>query len=70
MPAGTPTGRTFRARGKGGTTKSGERGDLLVTIEVQVPRELSEEQRAAVESYRAARGSEDPRAKLFDAVKG
>ncbi|MBM9465213.1 molecular chaperone DnaJ [Aeromicrobium sp. YIM 150415] len=70
VPAGTPTGRTFRARGKGGTTKSGERGDLLVTIEVQVPRELSEEQRAAVESYRAARGSEDPRAKLFDAVKG
>ncbi|TSD62586.1 molecular chaperone DnaJ [Aeromicrobium piscarium] len=70
VPAGTPTGRTFRARGKGGTTKSGERGDLLVTIEVQVPRELSEEQRAAVESYRVARGSEDPRAKLFDAVKG
>ncbi|OUZ07668.1 molecular chaperone DnaJ [Aeromicrobium sp. PE09-221] len=70
VPAGTPTGRTFRARGKGGTKKGGERGDLLVTIEVQVPRELTDEQRAAVEAFRAARGSEDPRASLFDAVKG
>lgn len=70
VPAGTPTGRTFRARGKGAAKKGGERGDLLVTIEVQVPRELSDEQRAAVEAFREARGSEDPRASLFDAVKG
>ena len=61
IPPGTPSGRTFRARGKGGPTKSGGRGDLLVTIEVQVPAELDDETRAAVEAFRAARGDHDPR---------
>jgi molecular chaperone DnaJ len=61
IPAGTPSGRTFRAKGKGGGTKSGGRGDLLVTIDVQVPAELDEESRAAVEALRAARGDTDPR---------
>lgn len=68
IPAGTPSGRTFRARGKGSAKKSGERGDLLVTIEVQVPANLTEEQRAALEALRAARGSEDPRSALFEAA--
>ena len=61
IPAGTPSGRTFRARGKGAATKGGGRGDLLVTIDVQVPAELDEESRAAVEALRAARGDTDPR---------
>ncbi len=61
IPAGTPSGRTFRARGKGGATKSGGRGDLLVSIDVQVPAELDDESRAAVEALRAARGDTDPR---------
>lgn len=55
VPAGTPNGRTFRARGKGGTKRDGSRGDLLVTLEIEVPSELSGEQRAAVEAYREAR---------------
>jgi molecular chaperone DnaJ len=61
IPAGTPSGRTFRARGKGAATKSGGRGDLLVTIDVQVPAELDDESRVAVEALRAARGDTDPR---------
>ncbi len=65
VPAGTPTGRTMRARGKGGTKKDGSRGDLLVTIEVQVPAELTDEQKAAVEALRAVRGSATPRDGLF-----
>jgi len=65
VPAGTPSGRTMRARGKGGTKKDGSRGDLLVTIEVQVPQELTDEQRAAVEALREARGSLTPRDGLF-----
>ncbi|HWV25869.1 MAG TPA: molecular chaperone DnaJ [Aeromicrobium sp.] len=65
VPAGTPNGRTMRARGKGGTKKDGTRGDLLVTIEVQVPAELTPEQREAVEALRAARGSATPRDGLF-----
>ncbi|MFD1858847.1 molecular chaperone DnaJ [Aeromicrobium camelliae] len=68
IPAGTPTGRTFRARGKGSAKKDGQRGDLLVTIEVQVPDTLTDEQRAAVEALRAARGNEDPRAAVFQAA--
>ena len=70
IPAGTPSGRTFRAKGKGGATKSGGRGDLLVSIDVQVPTELDEESRAAVEALRAARGDKDPRSAIpSEAVK-
>ncbi len=58
IPAGTPHGRTFRARAKGSTKKDGSRGDLLVTVEVQVPKDLSDEQRVAVEALRAARLAE------------
>ncbi|HUP99803.1 MAG TPA: molecular chaperone DnaJ [Aeromicrobium sp.] len=65
IPAGTPSGRTLRARGKGAPTKSGGRGDLLVTVDVQVPKDLDETTRAAVETLRAARDGVDPRAKLF-----
>ncbi|HPU13709.1 MAG TPA: molecular chaperone DnaJ [Aeromicrobium sp.] len=55
VPAGTPAGRTFRARGKGATKRDNSRGDLLVTVEVEVPKTLTDEQRAAVETLRAAR---------------
>jgi molecular chaperone DnaJ len=73
IPAGTPSGRTLRARGKGGPVKSGGgvngRGDLLVTVEVQVPKDLDADARAAVEALRAARGTADPRAALFREAK-
>jgi molecular chaperone DnaJ len=69
IPAGTPSGRTLRARGKGAPTKDGGRGDLLVTIEVEVPKELDGDAKAAVEALRAARDGADPRAKLFEAAK-
>jgi molecular chaperone DnaJ len=68
IPAGTPNGRTFRAGGKGAATKTGGRGDLLVTVEVQVPTELSDEQRSAVEALRDARGAVTPRDGLFEVV--
>lgn len=58
---GTPSGRVLRARGKGGAKRDGSRGDLLITIDVQVPSELTDEQRAAIEALRAARGDNDPR---------
>ena len=69
IPAGTPNGRTFRARGKGTPHKSGGIGDLLVTVEVSVPDELSDEARAAIEAYRAAQAGVNPRDALFGAVK-
>ncbi|MCX2971762.1 molecular chaperone DnaJ [Streptomyces sp. TRM70308] len=70
LPAGTPGGRTLRARGKGAVRKDGTRGDLLVTVEVAVPGELNDQARQALESYREAMAGEDPRAALFQAAKG
>ncbi|MFJ9417015.1 molecular chaperone DnaJ [Streptomyces sp. NPDC101227] len=70
LPAGTPNGRTMRARGKGAARKDGTRGDLLVTIEVQVPGDLSDKAKESLESYREATVGSDPRAELFQAAKG
>ncbi|MEV4919029.1 molecular chaperone DnaJ [Streptomyces tirandamycinicus] len=70
LPAGTPNGRTMRARGKGAVRKDGTRGDLLVTVEVAVPVELGDEAREALEAYRKATEGHDPRAELFQAAKG
>ncbi|MGV9315601.1 molecular chaperone DnaJ [Streptomyces sp. NPDC003691] len=70
LPAGTPNGRTMRARGKGAVRKDGTRGDLLVTVEVAVPKDLSGKAKEALEAYREATADEDPRAELFEAAKG
>jgi molecular chaperone DnaJ len=53
IPAGTRSGRTFRVRQRGIATAS-RQGDLLVTVEVQVPEHLDPAQRAAVEALAAA----------------
>ncbi len=65
VPPGTPNGRTFRVRGKGVHKKDGHRGDLLVTVEVQVPDHLSDTAKEALESFAAAMGASDPRSHLF-----
>ena len=39
IPPGTANGRTFRVRGRGATRRDGTIGDLLVTVEVAVPRD-------------------------------
>ena len=49
IPAGTRQGQTFRVKGRGITTGSST-GDLLVTVDVVVPSELTDEQRKAVEA--------------------
>ena len=54
VPAGTPSGRTFRVKGRGVPAgKKNATGDLLVTVEVVVPEQLTDEQRAAVEALAA-----------------
>ncbi len=65
IPAGTPNGRTFRVRGKGVRKANGDHGDLLVTVDVQVPSSLSAEAEAALKAYAEAVGASDPRAGLF-----
>ena len=70
VPAGTPNGRAFRVRGKGVSRKDGSTGDLLVTVEVQVPARLDEKARAAVEALRDATAGADLRANLFAGRSG
>jgi molecular chaperone DnaJ len=65
IPAGTPSGRTFRVRGKGARRKDGTNGDLLVTVIVQVPQNLNSGARHALESFRDATAGEDPREDLL-----
>jgi molecular chaperone DnaJ len=50
---GTQSGSRHRVRGKGITTKKGA-GDLIVTVEVQVPTTLSDAEREAVAALAAA----------------
>jgi molecular chaperone DnaJ len=53
VPPGTPGGRVLRVRGRGVPRKSSNPGDLLVTIDVQVPKDLSPEARKAMEEFAA-----------------
>ena len=62
---GTPNGRTLRVRGRGVPRKDGTRGDLLVTVDVQVPASLDADAKEALEAYSARAGIGDPRAALF-----
>lgn len=56
VPPGAKSGLTLRARSKGlaKTGRTNEVGDLLVTLEVDVPKKLSDAQRKAVEEYAKA----------------
>jgi molecular chaperone DnaJ len=69
IPAGTPSGKTFRVRGKGVGRRDGSSGDLLVTAEVAVPASLSPEGRELLEKYAAAE-PDNPRAHLSGRTKG
>ena len=46
---GTPSGKTFRVRGRGIATRRGT-GDLLVSVEIVVPTKLSSAEQAAIEA--------------------
>ena len=64
VPPGTRSGRTFRVKGRGAPRKGGGNGDLLVTVEVEVPQKLSAKARKALEEFAAAT-PENPRAHLM-----
>ncbi len=65
IPAGTPNGRTFRVRGKGVRRSDSTYGDLLVTVNVQVPQNVSSKAKEALENYREATAGPDPRDELL-----
>lgn len=49
IPAGTQNGRTFRVRGKGVTPDRGKAGDLLVRVEVVIPKRVSKDEKKLLE---------------------
>lgn len=63
VPAGTPSGRTLRVKGRG-VKHSKATGDLLVTIDVAVPKKLTKDAEEAVKAFAAATTGEDVRAGL------
>jgi molecular chaperone DnaJ len=64
VPPGTPNGRTFRVKGRG-VGKVGDAGDMLVTVDVQVPAKLSDEAKAALAEYQRLAAEQNPRAHLM-----
>jgi molecular chaperone DnaJ len=67
VPAGTPSGRTLRVRGRGVPHKHGS-GDLLVTVDVAVPVKLSSAEKALLEQFAHA-STEDPRPEITQALR-
>ena len=63
IPPGTPSGKTFRVKGKGVETDKG-RGDLLVTVEIDVPKDLGPEERELLERFAELTKDRNPRSRM------
>jgi molecular chaperone DnaJ len=63
LAPGTPTGRVLRVKGRG-IKKGAITGDLLITIEVQVPRRAEGKAEEAIKAFAAATSDEDVRAEF------
>ena len=63
VPRGTQGGTVMKVSGKGVETSSGA-GDLLATLRVTVPTELSDEERELLEAFRDERAPDNPREHL------
>jgi molecular chaperone DnaJ len=55
IPPGTANGKRFRVRGQG-IEKDGQKGDLIVQVDVQVPEKLTEDQERAMREFAEAGG--------------
>jgi molecular chaperone DnaJ len=62
VPAGTPNGKTFRLKGRGAARRGG-RGDLLVTVNVEVPQKLSRSEKELLKQLQDVE-KESPRRRL------
>jgi molecular chaperone DnaJ len=65
---GTPNGRTLRVKGRG-ISKGSHVGDLLVTVDVQVPQRVDGKALEALKSFAEATAGEDVRAELAAKAK-
>lgn len=58
IPAGTNNGKVFRVTGQGmPRTRSNSQGDLYITVEAQLPNQLSERERDLFEQLRSLRSA-------------
>lgn len=53
IPTGTQSGRKFKIPGKGVTNRKGITGDLLVSIQVDTPTNLTEQQQDLLQKFRS-----------------
>ncbi|MBM3667613.1 MAG: molecular chaperone DnaJ [Actinobacteria bacterium] len=66
IPPGTQHGSTQRLKGEGPPRTSGAgRGDIHYRVQLQIPEQLTPEQREAVEGLAKALNGEDPRSELL-----
>jgi molecular chaperone DnaJ len=63
VPSGTPSGKTFRIKGRGAPKARGGTGDLLVTTSVEVPGKLSKSQKELLRQLQETQ-EESPRKSL------
>jgi len=68
LAAGTPTNRVLRVKGRG-IKKGAITGDLLVTVEVQVPRRVEGKSEEAIKAFAAATADHDIRAEFIAKAK-
>ncbi len=54
IPAGIQDGTQFRIRGKGRKMRNGQKGDLILSVQIKMPQRLSKEQRELWEKLREA----------------
>ena len=66
IPAGTEHGTVQRLRGEGPPRSGGRsRGDIRYRLEIDVPKDLSRDQRRALEDFAKAMNDHDPREQLL-----
>ena len=71
IPAGTQHGTSQRLKGEGPPRPNGSgRGDIHYKIKIEVPKDLSDSQREAVEQLAEAMNGHDPRADMLAATRG
>jgi molecular chaperone DnaJ len=68
IPAGTPSGRTLRVKGRG-VKKGSSAGDLMITLDVAIPQRVDGAAKKAIEDFAKATNDFDPRKELFSKAK-
>ena len=71
VPAGTQHGTVQRLRGEGPPKPGGRtRGDIYYRLEIEIPRDLSREQRKALGEFTKTLNDRDPRERLLRDARG